>query len=148
MSAVKADTRAVEEEEEATQDDGVDATSFVSVDQLQTLGINVADIAKLKAAGLHTVGLILSTPTKRLLDIKGVSDAKLEKILEACKKLKATGFISGGEALLAAKARVHISSGSKDLDKLLGGGFEAGAVTELFGEFRTGKTQVRRASAR
>ena len=86
---------------------------------------------------------MLSTPTKRLLDVKGISDAKLEKILEACKKLKDTGFCTGGEAMLAAKARVHITTGSKDLDALLGGGIEAGAVCEIFGEFRTGKTQVR-----
>lgn len=30
--------------------------------------------------GLHTVGRILSTPTKALLAIKGISDAKVEKV--------------------------------------------------------------------
>ncbi len=35
-----------------------------------------------------------------------------------------------------------ISTGSKNLDELLGGGIETGAITELFGEFRTGKTQL------
>ena len=31
-----------------------------------------------------------------------------------------------------------ITTGSKELDKLLNGGFETGSITELFGEFRTG----------
>ena len=35
-----------------------------------------------------------------------------------------------------------ISSGSKELDKLLQGGIETGSITEIFGEFRTGKTQL------
>lgn len=35
-----------------------------------------------------------------------------------------------------------MSTGSKGLDTLLGGGIEAGSITELFGEFRTGKTQL------
>lgn len=35
-----------------------------------------------------------------------------------------------------------LSTGSKDLDTLLGGGMETGSITELFGEFRTGKTQL------
>ena len=35
-----------------------------------------------------------------------------------------------------------ISTGSKSLDTLLGGGIETGSITELFGEFRTGKTQL------
>ena len=33
-------------------------------------------------------------------------------------------------------------SGSSDLDALLGGGIETGSITEIFGEFRTGKTQM------
>lgn len=37
---------------------------------------------------------------------------------------------------------VTIHSGSRELDKLLGGGFETGSITEIFGEFRTGKTQI------
>ncbi|KAF2366432.1 DNA recombination and repair protein Rad51-like C-terminal, partial [Trinorchestia longiramus] len=37
---------------------------------------------------------------------------------------------------------VQVSTGSVELDKLLGGGMESMAITELFGEFRTGKTQL------
>jgi RecA/RadA recombinase len=35
---------------------------------------------------------------------------------------------------------VKISTGSCELDTLLGGGIESGGITEIFGEFRTGKT--------
>jgi len=35
-----------------------------------------------------------------------------------------------------------ISTGSTELDNLLGGGIETGSLTEIFGEFRTGKTQL------
>ena len=44
-----------------------------------------------------------------VLDIKGVSDAKLEKILESCKRLKACGFVTGTEALVQSKLRLHIT---------------------------------------
>ena len=71
------------------------------------------------------------------------SDAKLEKILDACKRLKPCGYMSGSESLLASKARVRITTGCKDLDIILGGGgVECGGITEFFGEFRTGKTQI------
>nr|5QUL_A Chain A, RadA [Pyrococcus furiosus]5QUL_B Chain B, RadA [Pyrococcus furiosus] len=36
----------------------------------------------------------------------------------------------------------RISTGSKSLDKLLGGGIETQAITEVFGEFGSGKTQL------
>ena len=34
-----------------------------------------------------------------------------------------------------------VSTGSAKLDELLGGGFESGSLTEIYGEFRTGKTR-------
>lgn len=40
------------------------------------------------------------------------------------------------------KTVVRITTGAKDLDALLGGGWETGAITEMYGEFRTGKTQL------
>jgi len=35
---------------------------------------------------------------------------------------------------------IRVTTGSKKLDELLGGGIESMAITEVFGEFRTGKT--------
>lgn len=49
------------------------------------------------------------------------------------------------QAAECAKTRediIFVSTGSKELDKLLQGGIETGSITELFGEFRTGKTQL------
>lgn len=36
----------------------------------------------------------------------------------------------------------RVSTGSKNFDKLLGGGIETNAITEVYGEFGTGKTQL------
>jgi len=52
------------------------------------------------------------------------------------------GFSTAIEYHKVRKDMIHLSSGSKELDKLLGGGIEQGSITELFGEFRTGKTQI------
>jgi len=35
-----------------------------------------------------------------------------------------------------------VTTGASKLDELLGGGFESGSLTEIYGEFRTGKTQL------
>lgn len=35
-----------------------------------------------------------------------------------------------------------ITTGCEELDKLLGGGVQSMSITEVFGEFRTGKTQI------
>ncbi|CAI8017805.1 Meiotic recombination protein DMC1/LIM15 homolog [Geodia barretti] len=52
------------------------------------------------------------------------------------------GFQTALEYSDKRKQVFRISSGSEELDKLLGGGMESMAITEVFGEFRTGKTQL------
>ena len=52
------------------------------------------------------------------------------------------GFVTASEYRIKREDVVRISTGSSELDGILGGGLEAGSITELFGEFRTGKTQI------
>jgi RecA/RadA recombinase len=79
-----------------------------------------------------------------LVAIKGLSDAKVDKIKEAAKKLDCRGstFKTGLEVKERRKSVIHLTTGSTALDKILGGGIETASITELFGEFRTGKTQL------
>ena len=108
----------------------------------QEHGISATDIKKLSEAGYYTVESIAYTPKKTILTIKGISEAKADKILaEAC-RLIPMGFTTATEFHQRRADIVFITSGSKELDRLLGGGFETGSITELFGEFRTGKTQL------
>lgn len=53
-----------------------------------------------------------------------------------------TGFVTAKDFHMIRAEVLQISTGSKDLDKLLDGGVETGNITEIFGEFRTGKTQL------
>eukprot|EP01114_Cavostelium_apophysatum_P021174 TRINITY_DN7307_c0_g1_i1.p1 TRINITY_DN7307_c0_g1~~TRINITY_DN7307_c0_g1_i1.p1 ORF type:complete len:353 (-),score=107.01 TRINITY_DN7307_c0_g1_i1:1-1059(-) len=116
--------------------------SYTEIEKLQELGINAADITKLKNGGCFTVGSILMRTRKDLLSIKGISDAKLDKIMEAAAKLKQSSFMTGTEFLSKRKEVIRLTTGSKALDDLLGGGVETRCITEMFGEFRTGKTQI------
>lgn len=47
----------------------------------QGQGISASDIKKLQEAGFHTVEAIAFTPKKTLISIKGISEAKADKIL-------------------------------------------------------------------
>jgi DNA repair protein RAD51 len=53
-----------------------------------------------------------------------------------------TGFTTATEYHSRREDLLTITTGSKNLDMLLGGGIETGSITELFGEFRTGKSQI------
>ncbi|KAE9400576.1 hypothetical protein BT96DRAFT_643069 [Gymnopus androsaceus JB14] len=64
-----------------------DSPTFDTVDELQQHGINVQDILKLKSAAINTVSGVNMTTRRQLLKIKGMSEAKVEKIKEAAHKI-------------------------------------------------------------
>ncbi|XP_071278971.1 meiotic recombination protein DMC1/LIM15 homolog isoform X4 [Agelaius tricolor] len=130
----------VVQEEPGYQDD--EESFFQDIDLLQKHGINVADIKKLKAVGICTIKGIQMTTRRALCNVKGLSEAKVDKIKEAANKLVEPGFLTAFEYSEKRKMVFHISTGSQEFDKLLGGGIESMAITEAFGEFRTGKTQL------
>lgn len=140
-------------------------SDFQEIDKLQDLGVNVADIKKLKLGGCHTVASLLMNTRKvrtfllllqrrpdtrtnahrrvryttlrarvqNLLAIKGISEAKVDKILEAAGKLHFASFMTGSEMLNKRKEVVRITMGCTALDQLLGGGVETMSITEVFG---------------
>ena len=114
--------------------------SFCIIAELQKCGINVSDIKKLQDAGFQTVGSVLQSSTRELLTIKGLSEARIEKIKDAAKKLDIRGaiFKTGLEVKAKREDVIHISTGAESLNRILGGGIETGSITEFFGEFRTG----------
>jgi DNA repair protein RAD51 len=57
-------------------------------------------------------------------------------------KLVPMGFTTATEMHARRSDLISITTGSKNLDRLLGGGVETGSITEIFGEFRTGKSQI------
>uniref|UniRef100_A0A0D9XZI4 DNA repair protein RAD51 homolog n=1 Tax=Leersia perrieri TaxID=77586 RepID=A0A0D9XZI4_9ORYZ len=103
------------------------------IEQLQASGIAAVDVKKLKDAGLCTVESVVYSPRKDLLQIKGISEAKVDKIIEA-----------GNASQLHAQRLeiIQVTTGSRELDKILDGGIETGSITEIYGEFRSGKTQL------
>ncbi|XP_065833298.1 DNA repair protein RAD51 homolog 1 [Oscarella lobularis] len=114
----------------------------ILVNRLEGSGISANDVKKLEEAGFHTVEAVAYAPKKQLIAIKGISEAKADKLLNEAIKLVPMGFTTATEFHQRRSDIVQVTTGSKELDKLLGGGIETGSITEIFGEFRTGKTQL------
>jgi DNA repair protein RAD51 len=128
--------------EQVEADEEMELEGPTPVKSLEEQGINAGDIKKLEEAGFHTVEAVAFTPKKQLTTVKGLSENKVDKILDACQKIVSLGFQTATTFYEKRQSVVHLSTGSKSLDQLIGGGMETGSITEIFGEFRTGKTQI------
>ncbi|KAI8972018.1 Rad51-domain-containing protein [Mycotypha africana] len=119
-----------------------DDMGITPISSLEESGISATDIKRLKEAGYTTVESIAYAPKKSLLQIKGISETKADKLLAEAAKRVDLGFTTATDIYHRRQNVVYITTGSKDLDRMLGGGIETGSITELFGEFRTGKSQL------
>lgn len=126
-------------QEEAVEDESL-GPQLVS--RLESHGISASDVKKLEDAGFFTIESVAFAPKKNLLAIKGISEAKADKIMAEAIKLVPMGFTTATEFHQKRSEIIQITTGSKELDKLLNSGIETGSITEMFGEFRTGKTQL------
>ncbi|KAF7789180.1 hypothetical protein EIP86_000117 [Pleurotus ostreatoroseus] len=112
------------------------------IEKFQELGFSAQDINKLIEAGLRTAEAVAMTPKKDLMAIKGISKQKADKLLSEAMKFVPMGFTSATAVHNRRNELINITTGSKDLDTLLGGGIETDSITEFAGEFRTGKSQI------
>jgi len=93
----------------------------LKITSLKEHGISANDVKKLQEAGYHTIESVAYTPKKALLAIKGISEAKAEKVLNEASKLVPMGFTTATEFHQRRSELVYITTGSKELDKLMQG---------------------------
>ena len=121
-----------------------DQISFHHIESLIEQGVNKTDVDKLKSAGFNTIESVAHATLRKLQEVKGISEQKAIKLKELIKanELVPLGFKTATNRMLDLKDQIFLATGSSGLDQLLGGGIETGSITEIFGEFRTGKTQL------
>ena len=110
--------------------------------------IGPATKSSLKEAGFRSIkDLVIRGP----IDIAEATGIAVEKCTFLCNRarelLEDIGvfdkpFITANQLYEKRKSEYRITTGSKNLDELLGGGIETRAITELYGEFGTGKSQI------
>ncbi|MEM3074390.1 MAG: DNA repair and recombination protein RadA [Candidatus Pacearchaeota archaeon] len=106
-------------------------------------GIGPAAIAKLESAGIYDLMGIATLSPPILSEVSGLGEGVARKAIQAARKMLNLGFMDASEYAKKREDIEHITTGSKNLDNLLGGkGVESKAITEVFGAFGSGKTQI------
>lgn len=105
-------------------------------------GIGPGIATKLEAAGIYDLmGLAVMSPPA-LSEMAGIGEAVARKAIQAARGLMKLGFMDGNEFAKKREDVGYITTGSKNLNNLLGGkGVETKSMTEFYGGFGSGKTQ-------
>ena len=104
-------------------------------------GVGPATAQKLRELGYHTVES-LAMATARELDPVGVSEKKAFQIIQAARSSIGIAFVRADELFKMRQNVLRLTTGSKALDKIVDGGLETQTITEFYGEYGSGKSQI------
>jgi DNA repair protein RadA len=132
------------------KNDKVNAFSVSDPDlEIQDIeGIGPTTAKKLKEAGIESVMDLAAKSAEQLaLELECHKDTAAAFIMSAQKLLRESNlidkeFVTASSLLEKRKAMLRCSTGSRSLDELLLSGIETQAVTEFYGEFGSGKSQI------
>jgi DNA repair protein RadA len=133
----------VEEEKEIKKKAGKKKDEQKEMKLSDLPGVGPAAVEKLEAAGIYDLMGIAVLGPKELSEMAGLGEAAARKAIQAARKMMDLGFQDGLEFAEKREEVLHITTGSKEFDNLLGGrGIETKAITEAFGGYGSGKTQA------
>src|SRR5215208_7221371 len=111
-------------------------------------GVGPTTARKLKEAGIVSeMDLAVASSDELAVDLNSSKETAATFIMAAQRLLRESNvlekeFVTAESALEKRKALMRCSTGSHALDELLLGGIETQAVTEFYGEFGSGKSQI------
>ena len=104
-------------------------------------GVGPATAQKMRELGFNTVES-LAIAAARELESAGIGEKKALELIRAARSTLSLSFIRADELLKMRRTVARLTTGSKALDELLGGGLETQTITEFYGEYGSGKSQI------
>ena len=116
------------------------AAKEMGVDELP--GVGPATAEKLESSGFDTVMAIAVATPGEITNASGISEAAARKMIKSARENMNMGFQSGIDYMEKRKTIIKLETPSANLNAILGGGFETGAITECYGQYGSSKTQI------
>lgn len=126
--------------EEETEEKKKRSSKIKNVEDLPGVGEKIAD--KLKKAGYIDLMSVAAASPKELGEKASVGELTSAKIIKKARSVLDIGLEKASDVLDRRGQIGKITTGSSNLNNLLGGGVETQSVTEFHGAFGSGKTQV------
>src|SRR5271156_3913616 len=114
-----------------------------SIKELEDLpGIGPTTAEKLRSSGIDTLDKVASMTPNELNELTGISVEAAKKAVQIAKESTTLEYTSGSEVYRQRKEVGKVSTGSESLNELIGGGLETHSITETYGRFASGKSQI------
>ncbi len=134
------------EETEEDEEDSVEEKAEPTVEKQKKYeliedipGVGPATAEKLREMGFHTVESLATATIKELTEA-GVGEKQAGKVIAEARDSIALSFVRADELIKMRQNVRRLTTASKQIDELLGGGLETQTITEFYGEYGVGKS--------
>ncbi len=115
--------------------------SELDLEDIPGVGPTTAD--KLRDAGYATIESIATASPSDLAEAAEIGEASAKKMVKAARAMADIGGFKTGKVVLEERKEVRkLTTLVPEFDELLGGGLETKSITEFYGEFGSGKSQI------
>ena len=105
-------------------------------------GIGETTAEKMRAAGIDSLEKVAIANPHDLSENFGMSVDAAKKAVQVAKESTTINYSTGAEVFEKRLILGKISTGSDSLNDMIGGGIETNSITESYGKFSSGKTQL------
>ncbi len=112
----------------------------LELEDIPNVGKKTAE--KLREVGYTDFMAIAVCSPSELAAIAEIGEGQAQKIIRSVRQMLDIGFQTADKILEQKRAAARITTSSKALDKILGGGIETQAITEMYGPYASGKSQI------
>ncbi len=113
---------------------------YKDIKDLPGVGSTIA--SKIRNAGYQDIIALATANPMALVEACGIGEPTARKIVAEAREASKMNFMSGLEFEDKRRTVQRISTGSETLNILLGGGIETQSITECYGEYGSGKSQI------
>ncbi len=113
---------------------------MVELEELEGVGPAIAE--KLRASGFDSIESLAVATSGDLMEAAEIGMRVAMKVINSARDASKMGYEKAIEVLERRKHLGHISTHSENLNKIIGGGVETQGITEVYGEFGSGKSQI------
>ncbi len=142
---IEEENNLIEEENNETEEDTTEKKTKTKEKKIKSVsdlpGVGTTSAEKLIAAGYKTLENIAVASPAELMEAAGLGEITATKAINAARESLEMGYESADKIQERRATVGRITTGSKELDDLIGGGIETQSITEIYGQYAAGKTQ-------
>jgi len=133
----------LENAEESIEQEETDSKLKPKITEIEDLpGVGPTTATKLREAGYDNLESISVASPAEIVEVAALGEATAAKVIEAAREAQDMGYETAADLMIRRRIIGRLTTGAAEVNELLNGGIETQSITEVYGKYGCGKSQL------